>query len=173
MAIGTGERAPDFDLEERFDAPRVRLSDYLGRTNLLLVFHPFAWTPVCAEEALDLQENLASYRNANTEVLFVSCDTSASRQAWKEELGADYTFASDFWPHGATARSYGVFDEATGAAVRGTFLIDESGTVIWSLVNDGDTRRTELVGDSLAAMADGGSGRSSDGGPAPASIDVR
>ena len=172
MAIGTGERAPDFDLEERFDAPRVRLSDYLGRTNLLLVFHPFAWTPVCAEEALDLQDNLESFRNANTEVLFVSCDTSAARQAWKAELGADYTFASDFWPHGATARSYGVFDEATGAAVRGTFLIDESGTVIWSLVHDSDTRRTELVGDSLAA-ADKGSRHASDGGPAPASLDAR
>ena len=152
MAIGTGDKAPDFDLEESFDKPRIRLADYLGRTNVLLVFHPFAFTSVCTEEAIDLQENLASYRNANTEVVLVSCDTSAARQAWKRELGAEYTFASDFWSHGANAKRYGVFDEETGAAVRGTFLIGTDGTVIWSLVNDADTRRDELVPESLETL---------------------
>ena len=76
---------------------------------------PFAFTAVCTEEALDLQENLASFRNANTEIVFVSCDASAARQAWKQELGAEYTFASDFWSHGAAAKRYGVFNEANGA----------------------------------------------------------
>ena len=151
MAIGTGDQAPDFDLEE---APgrRVRLSDFLGRRNLLLVFHPFAFTPVCAEEALDLQENLESFHEAGTDVVFVSCDTSAARQAWRRELGAEYAFASDFWEHGAAARAYGVFDESVGAARRGTFLIDRDGTVIWSLVKDADTRRTELVPESLGTL---------------------
>ena len=133
MAIATGDRAPDFDLEEAVDRPRVRLSDYHGRSNVLLVFHPFAFTPVCTEEAQDLQENLASFRNANTEIVFVSCDTSAARQAWKAELGAEYTFASDFWSHGAAAKDYGVFNEETVAPHRGTFLIDRDGVVIWSL----------------------------------------
>ena len=152
MAIGTGDRAPEFDLEEAAGRPRVRLSDYLGRSNVLLVFHPFAFTPVCAEEAMDLQENLGSFRNANTEIVFVSCDTSAARQAWKHELGAEYTFASDFWSHGAAAKRYGVFNDETGAPIRGTFLIDQDGTVIWSLVNDGDRRRTEMVPDSLETL---------------------
>ena len=110
MAIGTGDRAPEFDLEEEAGKPRVRLSDYLGRSNVLLVFHPFAFTQICAEEALDLQENLDSFRNANTEIVFVSCDASAARQAWKKELGAEYTFASDFWSHGESAKRYGVFN---------------------------------------------------------------
>ena len=83
----------------------------------------------------------SSFRAANTEVVFVSCDTSAARQAWRRQLGAEYVFASDFWDHGAVARSYGVFNEETGAPVRGTFLIDLEGTVIWSLVTDTDTRR--------------------------------
>lgn len=152
MAIGTGDKAPVFDLEEAFDRPRVRLGDYLGRSNVLLVFHPFAFTAVCTEEALDLQENLAAYRHANTEIVFISCDTSAARQAWKRELGAEYTFASDFWSHGENAKRYGVFDEDTGAALRGTFLIDTGGTVIWSLVNDADTRREKLVSGSLESL---------------------
>jgi peroxiredoxin len=152
VAIGTGDKAPEFDLEEATGLPRVRLSDYLGRANVLLVFHPFAFTPVCSEEARDLQENLSFFRNANTEIVFVSCDTSAARQAWKRQLGAEYTFASDFWTHGDAAKRYGVFNETNGAPIRGTFLIDTDGVVIWSLVRDQSTRRTELVPDSLATL---------------------
>jgi len=151
VAITTGDRAPEFDLEVT-RSERVGLSDFLGRANVLLVFHPFAWTAVCTEEAQDLQENVESFRHANTEIVFVSCDTSAARQAWKRELGAEYTFASDFWAHGAAARAYGVFNEATGAPLRGTFLIDAGGTVIWSLVKDASTRRTEMVPESLRTL---------------------
>jgi peroxiredoxin len=154
VAIGTGDKAPEFDLEEAPGKPRVRLSNYLGRSNVLLVFHPFAFTPVCTEEALDLQENLASFRNANTEIVFVSCDASAARQAWKREMGADYTFASDFWSHGESAKRYGVFNDQNGAPIRGTFLIDTNGVVIWSLVKDQDTRRTEMVPESLGTLGD-------------------
>ena len=150
MAVGTGDQAPEFDLEEAFDAPRLRLQDFRGKRNVLLVFHPFAFTPVCSEEALDLQANLSSFRDAETEVIFVSCDTSAARQAWKKELGATYAFASDFWQHGAASRAYGVFNEQTGAPGRGTFLIDKNGVVIWSLVKD--EQRTEMVPESLDAL---------------------
>jgi mycoredoxin-dependent peroxiredoxin len=154
VAIGTGDRAPDFDLAATWQT-RVRLEDFLGRTNLLLVFHPFAFTPICNEEALDLQESLDEFRRSGTEVVLVACEPSATRQAWQEQLGLEFTVASDFWPHGAAAKAYGVFDEESGAAVRGTFLIDKGGTVIWSLVNDADTRRAELVGESLDTLGSG------------------
>ena len=150
MTVATGEQAPDFDLEEAWNLPRVRLADFRGKRNVLLVFHPFAFTAICREEALDLQENLESFHNAETDVIFVSCDTSAARQAWRQELGVTYSFASDFWQHGATARAYGVFDEATGAPRRGTFLIDKDGVVIWTLVTD--EKRTEMVPESLGAL---------------------
>ena len=153
MALQIGDQAPHFDLEVTKDE-RVRLSDFQGRSNVLLVFHPWAWTAVCTQEALDLQANLESFRSAETEVVFVSCDTSAARQAWKRELGAEFTFASDFWSHGAAAQAYGVFNDTTGTAVRGTFLIDKQGTVIWSLVNDTGTRREELVPGPLGTLAD-------------------
>jgi mycoredoxin-dependent peroxiredoxin len=144
MAIGTGAQAPEFDLEVDGDE-RVRLSDFRDRRNVLLVFHPFAFTPVCEEEARDLQENLEAFEHADTEVVLVSCDSSAARQAWKRALGLTYTVASDFWPHGDAARAYGVFDEERGAATRGTFLIDKGGTVVWTLAHDADTRRRELA----------------------------
>ncbi len=151
MAVRTGDQAPEFDLAVTH-LERVRLSDFRGRSNVLLVFHPFAFTGVCEDEARDLQENLQSFRDANTEIVFVSCDPSAARQAWKEQLGAEYTFASDFWPHGSAAKAYGVFNEETGAPHRGTFLIDDDGTVIWSLVKERDEYREELVPESLEAL---------------------
>jgi peroxiredoxin len=151
MAVVTGDTAPEFDLEITH-GERVRLSDFAGRLNVLLVFHPFAFTPVCEEEARDLQENLESFRNAQTEIVFVSCDSAPARQAWRRELGAEYTFASDFWTHGEAAKAYGVFNEANGAPYRGTFLIDKDGIVIWSLVKTRDTRRTEMVPDSLRTL---------------------
>ena len=150
--IAAGDRAPDFDLEGA-RGERIRLADYQGRKNVLLVFHPFAWTPICTEEALDLQANLATFSDADTEVVLVSCDPAPARQAWKEQLGAEYAFPSDFWSHGAAAKAYGVFNEATGAPVRGPFLIDKTGTIVWSLVNDPGTRRDELVSGPAAHLA--------------------
>ena len=151
MAVRTGDSAPEFDLEVS-SSERVRLSDFRGRCNVLLVFHPFAFTPVCEDEARDLQENLQSFRDAGTEIVFVSCDPSAARQAWKKDLGAEYVFASDFWPHGEASKAYGVFNEVNGAPHRGTFLIDSAGTVIWSLVSERDEKREEMVPESLEAL---------------------
>ena len=151
MTVKTSEQAPEFDLEVK-NGRRVKLSDYRGRSNVLLVFHPFAWTPVCDEEARDLQENLESFENAQTEIVFVSCDPAPARQAWKEELGATFAFASDFWSHGAAAKAYGVFNDENGAPHRGTFLIDKEGTVVWSLVKWSGERRTEMVPESLDTL---------------------
>jgi mycoredoxin-dependent peroxiredoxin len=151
MAVRTGDRAPEFDLEVTAHE-RVKLSDFHGRSNVLLVFHPFAFTQVCEDEARDLQENLQSFRDAGTEIILVSCDPWAARQAWKRDLGAEYTFASDFWPHGAAAMAYGVFNESNGAPHRGTFLIDKEGVVIWSLVKERDEYREELVPETLDTL---------------------
>ena len=151
MAVRTGDAAPEFDLAVRA-GERVRLSDFRGRSNVLLVFHPFAFTQVCEDEARDLQENLSAFRDAGTEIVFVSCDPPAAREAWKKEIGAEYTFASDFWPHGAAAKAYGVFNELNGAPHRGTFLIDRDGTVVWSLVKADDEYRAEMVPDSLDTL---------------------
>jgi len=154
MAVQAGEKAPEFDLEVGY-RKRIRLSDFHGRSNVLLVFHPFAFTPVCEDEARDLQDNLQSFRDAETEVVFVSCDPSAARQAWKRQLGAEFVFASDFWSHGAAAKAYGVFNEQNGAPHRGTFLIDKEGTVVWTLVKERDERRTEMVPESLDTLRAG------------------
>ena len=77
--IETGSEAPEFDLQVN-GSERVRLADFRGRRNLLLVFHPYAWTPICEEEARDLQENLPAFESAETDVVLVSCDSAPTRQ---------------------------------------------------------------------------------------------
>ena len=151
MTVEAGQQAPDFDLQVD-GATRLRLEDLHGEKNVLLVFHPYSFTGICEAEACDIQDNLDRYRAADTEVVFVSCDPWPARQAWKKELGHEYTFASDFWPHGAAAKAYGVFEETRGVSVRGTFMIGKDGTVKWALVHDLGDRRESLVEESLAAV---------------------
>ena len=65
----------------------------------------------------------------------VSCDPMHALRAWAEAEKYEFPLLSDFWPHGEVARSYGVFSEKTGFAIRGTFLVDTSGVLRWSVVN--------------------------------------
>jgi peroxiredoxin (alkyl hydroperoxide reductase subunit C) len=152
MAVEQGQQAPDFDLTVTRDE-RVALAQFRGQKNVLLVFHPFAFTGICEAEACDLRDNLDRYRDAETEIVFVSCDPWPARQAWKKQLDADYTFASDFWPHGEAAKAYGVFNEQVGAPVRGTFMIGKDGVVKWTRVNEILEQREQLVEESLAAVS--------------------
>ena len=117
MTIGTGDQAPEFDLEEASGKPRLRLQDFRGRRNVRLVFHPFAFTSVCARGGgRSPGEPRAPFDNAETDVIFVSCDASAARQAWKEQLGATYTVRIGLLAaRGGGARAYGVFNEETEA----------------------------------------------------------
>lgn len=151
MAVEAGQQAPDFDLQVDRET-RARLEDLRGEQNVLLVFHPYSFTGICEAEACDIQDALERYRAANTQVVFVSCDAWPVRQAWRKELGHDYVFASDFWPHGAASKAYGVFNEDLGCPVRGTFLIGKDGLVRWALVHDLGERRESLVEESLAAV---------------------
>jgi alkyl hydroperoxide reductase subunit AhpC len=71
----------------------------------------------------------------DVEVLTVSVDSVHVHRTWAETEGYEFGLLSDFWPHGAVAKSYGVFDEERGLATRGTFIIDKSGIVRWKVVN--------------------------------------
>jgi mycoredoxin-dependent peroxiredoxin len=69
------------------------------------------------------------------ELLAVSADSVFALRTWADAEGFSFALLSDFWPHGAVARSYGVFDENMGAARRGTFILDKAGVVRWKVVN--------------------------------------
>ena len=134
-AIAVGTEAPDFELRDN-NARSHRLSSFRGEKNVVLVFYPFAFTGVCTGEMCAIRDDVSSLQNDDTQVFAISCDTVASLRVFAEKEGLSYPLLSDFWPHGEVAKAYGVFNEALGAADRGTFIIDKSGVVRWTVRNE-------------------------------------
>ncbi|WP_377271585.1 peroxiredoxin [Peterkaempfera sp. SMS 1(5)a] len=134
MAIEVGSQAPDFELKNQH-GELVKLSDFRGEKSVVLVFYPFAFTGVCTGELCAIKEELPRLQNDEVQILAVSNDSPFTLRVFAEREGLEYPLLSDFWPHGSVSTAYGVFDEAKGCAVRGTFVIDKDGVVRWSVVN--------------------------------------
>lgn len=133
--IAADTSAPDFELKDNHGRT-VKLSDFRGEKNVVLVFYPFAFTGVCTGELSALRDELPTFVNDDTQLLAVSNDSIHTLRVFAEQEGLEYPLLSDFWPHGEASRAYGVFDEDKGCAVRGTFIIDKQGVVRWTVVND-------------------------------------
>jgi peroxiredoxin len=134
MAIQVGDKAPDFELKDNHGRT-VRLSDFRGSKNVVLLFYPFAFTGVCTGELCELRDHLPQFSGRDTQVLAVSNDSIHTLRVFAEQENLEYPLLSDFWPHGNVSRAYGVFDEDKGCALRGTFIIDKEGVVRWTVVN--------------------------------------
>ncbi|AUH43233.1 peroxiredoxin [Streptomyces sp. CMB-StM0423] len=152
-ALAPGAEAPHFALRNEH-GETVRLSDYRGEKAVVLLFFPYAFTGVCTGELCALRDRLPAFVNDEVQLLAVSCDTPFALRVFADREDFGYPLLSDFWPHGATARAYGVFDEEKGCAVRGTFIIDTAGTVRWTVVNDlPDARDLDEYVAALKAIA--------------------
>ncbi|MFD9107207.1 MULTISPECIES: peroxiredoxin [Streptomyces] len=134
MAIQVGDKAPDFELKDNHGAT-VRLADFRGEKNVVVLFYPFAFTGVCTGELCELRDNLPKFVNDDVQLLAVSNDSIHTLRVFAEQENLEYPLLSDFWPHGEVSRAYGVFDAEKGCAVRGTFIVDKEGVVRWSVVN--------------------------------------
>lgn len=152
MAITIGEQAPDFELSNQYGQP-VKLSDFRGKKNVVVVFFPFAFTGICTGEMCVLRDEIADFVADGVELLAISCDSVPTLKEFSDKEGLEFTLLSDFWPHGEVAKSYGVFWENTGFATRGTFIIDTDGIVRWSVVNGpGEPRDTDEYRRALAEL---------------------
>ncbi len=134
MTVEVGDEAPDFELPDAA-RNRVRLSDFRGRKTVVVVFYPMAFTRVCQGELCAIRDRIEDFDSEDVQTLAISCDTGPSLGRWAQDQGYRFPLLSDFWPHGATAKAYGVFDEASGLAVRGTFIVDKAGRVAYKVVN--------------------------------------
>ncbi|CAN5190908.1 peroxiredoxin [soil metagenome] len=134
MTLEIGDEAPDFALPDQHHQT-VRLADLRGSKNVVVVFFPMAFTGVCTGELCTIRDQIADFDSDDVQTLAISCDAGPSLARFAAEEGYTFPLLSDFWPHGATASAYGVLDEGSGLAVRGTFIIDKSCTVVWKVVN--------------------------------------
>jgi peroxiredoxin len=153
MAVEVGSKAPDFTLND-YNKQAVTLSSYQGEKNVLLVFYPFAFSGLCQGELCQVRDELATYTDADVQVIGVSVDTPFSLKAWAEQQGYQFPLLSDFWPHGTVATAYGVFNDKAGLANRGTFLIDKEGVVRFAEINQpGEPRDQEAWKKAVADLA--------------------
>ena len=152
MALEVGQPAPDFALKDEH-GQLTRLSDLRGEKNVAIVFYPFAFSGICTGELCEIRDNLAVFEADNVQVVAISCDAVHTLRAWSEAEKYPFPLLSDFWPHGDVAQQYGVFNETTGSAVRGTFLVDTEGVLRWSVVNGmGEARPLAAYREALAKL---------------------
>jgi peroxiredoxin len=152
MSISVGDTAPEFSLPDQ-DKQIVSLSGLRGAP-VLVVFYPFAFSGICTGELCQLRDELADYTDAGVQVVAISTDPTFSLKAFREKEGFGFPLLSDFWPHGATAQAYGVFNDKAGMALRGTFLVDAEGTVAFAEVNSpGDARAQTGWKDAVAGLS--------------------
>jgi peroxiredoxin (alkyl hydroperoxide reductase subunit C) len=152
MAVEVGSKAPDFTLND-YNREKVSLASFQGVKNVLLVFYPFAFSGICTGELCQVRDELADYQNDRVQVIGISVDSPFALKAWAAREGYEFPLVSDFWPHGEVAKAYGVFNEASGMANRGTFLIDKEGVVRFTEVNQpGEARDQESWKKAIASL---------------------
>ncbi|MDT5188304.1 MAG: mycoredoxin-dependent peroxiredoxin [Mycobacterium sp.] len=149
--LEAGDEAPDFTLKDQ-DGQPVTLSALRGK-NVLLVFFPLAFTGICQGELDQVRDNLPSYVNDATATLTISVGPPPTHKVWARQSDFTFPVLSDFWPHGAVAKAYGVFNDDTGFANRGTFVVDRTGVIRFAeLKGPGEARNQALWTDALAAL---------------------
>jgi mycoredoxin-dependent peroxiredoxin len=126
--LGVGAQAPDLTLKDQNGRP-VSLASFRGKRNILLVFFPLAFTGICQGELDHIRDHQREFDNDHVVTLAVSVGPPPTHKVWAVQSGFSFPVLSDFWPHGAVASAYGVFNDSTGYPNRGTFLVDRSGVI--------------------------------------------
>jgi peroxiredoxin len=144
LKVKVGQKAPDFKLPA-VKGGTVSLGQFQGKKNLVISFVPAAWTPVCSDQwpGYNLAQDLFSERDAV--MLGITVDNIPTLHAWTLAMGKSgvwFPVLSDFWPHGAVAKKYGVL-RSGGTSERALFIIDKQGIIRYIDVHD-INKRPEL-----------------------------
>jgi|SRR5580658_7928622 peroxiredoxin len=130
MSISVGAAAPDFTLKDQ-NQKEVRLSDFRGRKNVVIVFYPLDWSPVCTNEHICLVNDMKKFEQLDAQVLGLSVDSAWSHKAYAEKMKIEYPLLADFQPRGAVAAQFGVFLADKGITGRAIAIVDKKGNIAW------------------------------------------
>ena len=146
--VAAGDPAPDFTLKTAQGEPFTR-EQLLGRTTVL-VFYPFAFSPVCTNQLSIYNDLLDDFAERGATIYGVSCDATYSQTAFKDQLGIEIEQLSDFEPKGAVCRAFGVYHPG-GFPQRALVIVDPDGTVRWSYEapSPGELPGANLIFDAL------------------------
>jgi peroxiredoxin (alkyl hydroperoxide reductase subunit C) len=152
--IGPGTPAPAFKLG-REDGSSFSEQDLLGQTTVL-VFYPFAFSPVCTDQLQLYDGALEEFAARGATLYGVSCDSSWAQKAFREKLGVNSEQLSDFEPKGATCAAFGVLHPG-GFPQRALVIVDSQGIVRWSFEapSPGELPALKLLREGLDSVLDG------------------
>jgi peroxiredoxin len=152
MSLEIGTLAPDFTLKDQF-GQEITLSSFRGKKAVVVLFYPFSFSGTCTGELCAIRDDFSAFQNDQVELMAISCDSPYAQRVYSEKEGYKFSVLSDFWPHGAAAQAYGIFDADRGAAIRGTFIVDKTGILRWQVVNSmGAARNIEDYKAALLAL---------------------
>ena len=130
MAISVGQPAPEFTLKDQ-NQKEVKLGDYKGKKNVVLVFYPLDWSPVCTNEHACFVNDMKKFETLDAQVLGLSVDSVWSHKAYAEKMGIHYPLLADFHPRGAVAEKFGVYLGDKGITGRAIAIVGKDGKVAW------------------------------------------
>ena len=135
LRVKAGDRALDFTLPS-VSGEKVSLSQFRGKKNVVLSFVPAAWTPVCSDQWPGYNIAKDIFNRQDAILLGITVDNIPTLFAWTNQMGQLwFPVLSDFWPHGAVAKKYGVL-RSNGVSERALFVIDKKGVIGYIDVHD-------------------------------------
>ena len=130
MAIAVGQAAPEFALKDQ-SMQEVKLADFKGKKNVVLMFYPLDWSPVCTNEHACMVNDMKDFEKLDAQVLGLSVDSAWSHKAFAEKMGIGYPLLADFHPRGAVAEKFGMYLAEKGITGRAVAIINKQGSVAW------------------------------------------
>ena len=150
--LKVGSVAPDFSLPT-LSGGSVTLSNYRDKKNVVLSFVPAAWTPVCSQQwpGYNIAQDL--FARYDAQLIGITVDNIPTLYSWTREMGPLwFPVASDFWPHGAVAKKYGIL-RSNGVSERALFVIDKKGIIRYLDVHDINSMpKLEILIDELKKL---------------------
>jgi peroxiredoxin (alkyl hydroperoxide reductase subunit C) len=135
LKVKVGDRALDFTLPS-VSGEKVSLNQFRGKKNVILSFVPAAWTPVCSDQWPGYNIAKDIFNQYDAILLGITVDNIPTLFAWTNQMGQLwFPVLSDFWPHGAVAKRYGVL-RSNGVSERALFVIDKTGIIRYIDVHD-------------------------------------
>lgn len=143
--VKIGQKIPDFELEayHQDKIKKIKLSSYRGKW-LIIIFYPADFTFVCPTELEEAADYYGEFKKLGAEILSVSTDTVFVHKAWHDASPAikkiKFPMLAD--PTGSLSKSFGVYIEEEGLALRGSFIIDPNGILKAYEVHDNSIGRS-------------------------------
>ena len=130
MPIAVGQPAPEFTLKDQ-NQKEIKLADFAGKRNVVLIFYPLDFSPVCTNEHACFVNDLKQFEKLDAQVLGLSVDSVWAHKAFAEKMGIRYPLLADFHPKGAGAAKFGVYLADKGITGRAVVIINKAGKIAW------------------------------------------